>query len=163
VLYRLYARSDFLQLYAIEEICFQPTFRFGRKYMQQLVNSPGAATWIAMDGDRMAGFAIVEWRRKAAGTVAYIQTIEVAPDWRGQGIGAELLRCIEGAARAAGAQTIWLHVDAENAAAIRLYQAHGYLYEARKENYYALGRAALTYSMPLKAESTGQPGNRLEG
>jgi len=43
-----------------------------------------------------------------------------------------LLRLIEGSARAAGAQLIWLHVDAENASAIRLYEAHGYLCERRE-------------------------------
>ena len=61
--------------------------------------------------------------------VAYIQTLEVLPERRGRGVGGELLRRIEGSARAAGAQSIWLHVDAENAAAIRLYERHGYRYE----------------------------------
>jgi ribosomal-protein-alanine N-acetyltransferase len=153
VIYRLYAPEDFDQLYAVEEACFQPPFRFGRRYMRQLVNSSNAATWIADQDRRLAGFAIVEWEQ----TAAYIQTLEVAPDHRGQGIGAELLRRIEGSSRAMGAQTIRLHVDAENAGAIRLYQVQGYLYEGREENYYPWGRAALAYAKPLEIGIVHRP------
>jgi ribosomal protein S18 acetylase RimI-like enzyme len=63
-----------------------------------------------------------------------------------------LLRCIEGSARDAGAQAIWLHVHAENAAAIRLYQAHGYQSAGREENYYARDKAALVCMKLLNNE-----------
>jgi ribosomal protein S18 acetylase RimI-like enzyme len=145
--------EDFAGLYAIEEACFPPPFRFGRRYMRQLVNSTNAATWIAEDAGRMAGFAIVEWTRGPVERTAYIQTIEVAPDDRGQGIASELLRRIEGSARAVGAEAIELHVDAENAGAIRLYRAHGFLCQGREENYYALDRAALIFGKPLETAS----------
>lgn len=151
MLYRPYRSEDFAALFATEEACFQPPFRFGRRMMQRLVNSPHGATWIAAEEERLTGFAIVEWSEETDGVVGYIQTIEVAPEWRGQGIGRELLRRVEGSARAAGATVIWLHVDAENAAAIRLYEANGYEYEGRKDGFYALGRAALVYGKPLEA------------
>jgi ribosomal-protein-alanine N-acetyltransferase len=143
VLFRPYKPEDFAALYAIEEACFEPPLRFGRGYMRRLVQRVDAATWIAEQDGNMAGFAIVEWSEEASGAVAYIQTLEVAPNQRGKGIGGELLRRIEGSARDAGAPAIWLHVHAENAAAIRLYHAHGYLNAAREENYYARGQAAL--------------------
>jgi ribosomal-protein-alanine N-acetyltransferase len=152
VLYRLYTAEDFASLYAIEEVCFQSPFRFGRGTMRQLVHCSNAATWIAEEDGRMAGFAIVEWTREPDEIIAYIQTLEVAPEQRGRGVGGELLLRIEGSARAAGAQAMWLHVDAENEDAIRLYQAHGYLCERREENYYARGRAGLMYSKLLGAE-----------
>jgi ribosomal protein S18 acetylase RimI-like enzyme len=97
----------------------------------------------------MAGFAIVEWALQAAPTAAYIQTIEVLPALRGQGIGGELLRRIQGSALEAGAIVISLHVAAGNEAAIRLYEAHGYRCEGREENYYPQGRAALVYIKSL--------------
>ena len=112
-----------------------------------------AATWIAEQDGLICGFAIVEWMQERSGVVAYIQTIEVGPDRRGQGVGGELLRRVEGSARAAGAQVIWLHVDAENAAAIRLYEANGYRIEGRSENYYPLGRAALICLKALGTEA----------
>ena len=152
MLYRPYTPEDFTALYAIEERCFQPPLSFSRRYMRQLVSSLHAATWIAEEDGRMAGFAIVEWAEEAGRVIAYIQTIEVAPEQLRQGIGKELLRCIEGSARSAGAQGIWLHVDAQNAGAIHLYEANGYRREGREEDYYAKGRAALIYAKPLGAE-----------
>lgn len=148
MLYRLYKPEDFAALYAIEEVCFQPPHRFSRGYMRQLIRQPDAATWIAEDGERMCGFGLVEWERERAGVVAYIQTLEVLPDMRGQGLGAELLRLMEGSARAAGAEAIWLHVDEENAGAIRVYEKHGFQLGGREEGYYGRGKAALIYGKP---------------
>ena len=149
MLYRPYTPEDFAALYAIEEVCFQPPFRFSRRTMRQLVNSPHAATWIAEEDGRMAGFAIVEWAEESGVVIAYIQTIEVAPGQLRHGIGGELLRRIEDSARSAGVQAIWLHVDATNAGAIRLYEASGYRSQGREENYYTRGRSALIYAKPL--------------
>lgn len=145
MIYRLYAKEDFAALYAIEEVCFQPPFRFGRRYMRQLVSAAQAATWIAEESGRMVGFAIVEW---AAGR-AYVQTLEVMPQERGTGVGRELLRLVEESAVAGNAELIWLHVDAANDGAIRLYEKHGYRYERRQEHYYPGGRAALIYAKRL--------------
>ena len=100
----------------------------------------------------MAGFGIVEWTLERGGLIAYIQTIEVAPERRGRGIGGELLQRLEGSAREAGARAIGLHVDATNGDAIRLYNAHGYACEGRSEDYYANGRAALMYAKALGVE-----------
>jgi ribosomal protein S18 acetylase RimI-like enzyme len=145
VLYRPYTSQDFAQLYAIEEVCFQPADRFGRGYMQQLVKSSNSATWIAENDGQMAGFAIVQWREGKKRITAYIQTIEVSPESRGQGVGRELLARIEDSSLAASAALVWLHVDAANTAAIRLYERHGYCCEGRQENFYPVGRAALIY------------------
>jgi ribosomal protein S18 acetylase RimI-like enzyme len=144
--YRLYAPTDFAALYAIEEVCFQPPLRFGRGYMRQLVSAADAATWIAEEDDRMAGFAIVEWTE----ATAYIQTLEVMPERRGAGVGAELLRLVERSAQDGGSKLMWLHVDAKNNGAIRLYEKHGYCYENKQEDYYGRGRAALIYSKRLE-------------
>ena len=105
----------------------------------------------------MAGFAIVDWSDDPAGTVAYIQTIEVAPEQRRRGIGAELLRCAENSARAAGALLISLHVHEENASALRLYEAHGYRRAGREEHYYARGQAALVAVKKLDAGDSDSP------
>ena len=150
--YRLYTAEDFAQLYAIEEVCFQPPFRFGRGYMRQLVNCSDAATWIAEENGQMMGFGIVEWTRERGGLIAYIQTIEVAPERRGRGIGGELLQRMEDSAGDAGARVIGLHVDATNGDAIRLYNAHGYACEGRSEDYYAKGRPGLMFAKALEVE-----------
>jgi ribosomal protein S18 acetylase RimI-like enzyme len=143
--YRLFQPDDFHDLYAIEEVCFQPPQRFTRRYMRQLIASPDAATWIAEEDEDMAGFAIVEWAQQITGIVAYIATIEVLPRQRRGGIGAELLRRIEGSANAERAIQVWLHVDIENTAAIHLYERSGYRNTDRADHYYARNRPAAIY------------------
>jgi ribosomal protein S18 acetylase RimI-like enzyme len=149
MLYRLYRAEDFPQLYAIERECFQPPFRFPRRYMQQLIASPDSATWIAEEDHQMTAFAIVEWTSESENITAYIQTLEVASAHRHRGIATELLRRLETSATTAGATAIGLHVAESNAPAIHLYHAHGYLSQGREETYYAQGIAALIYFKPL--------------
>lgn len=153
MLYRPYTPQDFDQLYALEERCFEPPFRFSRRAMRLLVSLSNGATWIAEEDGQMAGFAIVEWNQEPGKVVVYIQTIEVAAEQRGCGVGRELLHHIEGSARHAGAVMIWLHVETENTAAIRLYEAQGYRCEGRQENYYPLGHAAFIYKKWLDDEA----------
>lgn len=154
--YRLYKPEDFAALYAIEEVCFQPPHRFSRTFMRQLIQQADAATWIAEQDGRACGFGIVEWTREASGTVAYIQTLEVLPEIRGQGIGGELLRRLDSSAREACASEIWLHVDAENAGAIRIYQRHSFTAMGREEDYYGRGRPGLVLSRALTPQQGSQ-------
>jgi ribosomal-protein-alanine N-acetyltransferase len=149
VLYRPYIPQDSPTLYAIEEACFQPPHRFSRSYMRQIVRQPRVATWIAERDTRMLGFAIVEWGRELENRFAYIQTLEVLPEARGLGIGAELLRRLEDSARNAASHAIWLHVDAKNSAAMRLYQKHGYQLGGREQDYYGHNRPGLVYAKSL--------------
>jgi ribosomal-protein-alanine N-acetyltransferase len=146
MLYRPYQPADFQQLYAVEEACFVPPFRFSRSYMRQVIASPNAATWMAEEDGAIAGFAVVEWDLGSIEPKAYIQTIEVLPRFRRMGVAGELMRRLEDSATQAGASLIWLHVDAENSAALRLYEAQGYACQGREENFYPRGRAALIYS-----------------
>ena len=153
VIFRLYIPDDFSQLYAIEELCFQPPYRFGRRYMRQLVQSRNTAAWIAEEDGQMAGFAIVDWSLEEEEIQAYIQTIEVKPEARGRGIGRQLLSRVEDSAVGVHAVKIGLHVDATNEGAIRLYEATGYFVVGREENYYALGRDALIYCKSMQEQT----------
>ena len=143
--YRLFEPDDFDDLYDIEEVCFQQPERFTRRYMRRLIGSANSATWIAEEKAKMTGFAIVEWAEQGNGVTAYIATIEVLPEFRKLGVGAELLRRLEGSANAERAVAVWLHVDMENAAAIRLYERLGYANSGRAENFYARNRPAAIY------------------
>ena len=147
--YRPYTPADFAALYAIEELCFEPTFRFSRSYMRHILACPDTATWIAEREAEMAGFAIIEWASTRNGTIAYIQTLEVLPAHRSKGAGTQLLHHLETSAREASAQSIWLHVDEENAPAIHLYKSQGFTPQGREENYYPKGRAALVFMKTL--------------
>lgn len=157
MLYRLYQPGDFPALYAVEELCFEPPFRFSRATMRQFIVSPNSATWIAEEDAELIGFSIVEWPTAQSESAAYIQTLEVHLTHRGRGIGAELLRRVEDSAREAGAKSIALHVDVENAAAIHLYESQGYARQGREEHYYARHRPALIYAKQLPIASASKP------
>ena len=156
MLYRPFRSGDFEALYAIEKICFQPPLRFGRLFMRSLIDAPNSETWIAEEDGNMAGFAVADWARGKKETVAYLQTIEVVPPRRGRGVASELLRRIEGAALAAGASALWLHVDAKNANAIRLYEKHGYAFHGERDHYYGPDRGALIYRKALQEEDASR-------
>ena len=161
--YRLYQPADFTALYAVEELCFDAPFRFSRALMRKLIANPNSATWIAEEriatdnvaeeNKKLAGFAIVDWATVPKGTVAYIQTIEVNPGSRRQGIASELLRLSEISAQVVGATAIWLHVDVENTAAMHLYEGRGYARKGREEHFYARNRAAFIYAKTLQGIS----------
>jgi ribosomal-protein-alanine N-acetyltransferase len=148
--FRLYQPADFPRLYAIEEICFQPPIRFPRSHMRRLMERSNAATWIAEEKTVAAGFIIVEWSGEPPEVSAYIQTIEVLPEFRRCGIGLELLHRGESSAKSAGAREIWLHVETTNEPALRLYRAQGYSLRGLLEHYYARGRDANLLSKSLR-------------
>ncbi len=149
--YRLYQPEDFDALYAIETVSFQPPLRFTRRYLRSLIEASNAATWLAeVDGCPVA-FAVVEWFENGSEVMSYLQTIEVLPEHRGHGIATELLRRVESSARAANAAALWLHVDAANSTAIRLYERHGFTVQGRKDQYYGAGTEALIYRKTLKS------------
>ena len=149
--YRAYEPGDFAQLYAIEELCFEPPFRFSKATMRALTRDTHSVTWVAEEDGSMAGFAIADLKAGTKSPAAYIQTIEVIAERRGRGVGGELIKRIEKSARDAGARAIWLHVDTQNAAAIRLYESHGYEMQRRAEDYYPRGRAAFVYHKDLES------------
>jgi ribosomal protein S18 acetylase RimI-like enzyme len=151
MLFRRYMTDDFPALYSIEERCFEPRFRFGRGYMQHLVSNPEAVAWVAEEDGVMAGFAIVAWGKSVSADGGYLQTIEVLPEFRNRGVGEKLVGLSEISAWSADSDTLSLHVDAENEAAIALYEKCGYRRRGRRDHYYARGRAALLYEKQLDA------------
>ena len=149
--YRLNKPEDFEALWTIERQCFQPPLRFERAYLDQVTQARNSATWVAeSDAGGLVGFSVVEWkRRREGGLAAYVVTIEVLQEHRRQGVGGELLRRMEESAQAAGAGWIWLHVDARNEAAQRLYRGHGYDERGAVEDFYGPGRGAQVLAKAL--------------
>jgi len=89
-------------------------FRFGRRYMRGVVGRKNAPRGLRRTkAAQWQGFAIVHWEHRRGGVRAYLETLEVRR-FAEQGTGGELLRRCEDSARAAGAEVLELHVDAEN-------------------------------------------------
>ena len=150
--YRLYQPADFPALYAVEELCFEPPFRFSRAFMRQLIESLSSATWIAEENRNWPASPSSSGRRSRnrARRLLISRPSRSLRAIAAAASAAELMRLAEDSARAAGATAIWLHVDVENSAAIHLYEGRGYARKGREEHYYARHRAAFVFAKRLE-------------
>jgi predicted GNAT family N-acyltransferase len=109
----------------------------------------GEATHVvAVDGDHVIGTCRLVFR----GHTARLGRMAVAPDLRGQGIGAELLRVAERAARGVGAERISLHAQLK---ATSLYTRDGY--ERRGEEFVEQGIEHVAMEKALGEERSRGP------
>jgi len=72
-----------------------------------------------------------------------IQTLAVAEDQRGRGVGRQLLDAAIASAASAGARSMTLEVRADNDAALTLYEGRGFAIVSRRSSYYPDGSDAL--------------------
>ncbi|EME98689.1 GNAT family N-acetyltransferase [Streptomyces mobaraensis NBRC 13819 = DSM 40847] len=84
----------------------------------------GARRYAAFAGDELCGFVATSyepWNRRLT-----VEDIEVAPAYRGRGVGRALMECVAEQARECGAGHVWLEVTNINAPAIRSYLRMGF-------------------------------------
>ncbi len=87
---------------------------------------------VALDGAAVRGYAgLCDYPDEA-----WVQTLAVAPDAQGQGLGGRLLRALLEVAEALGQRTVALEVRADNAAAQALYARHGFTRTGVRRGYY---------------------------
>ena len=67
---------------------------------------------------------------------SYVQTIAVAPDAQGHGLGTRLLAALVEESQRRGCKRLDLEVRADNDAAIRLYERHGFTRIGLRRGYY---------------------------
>lgn len=90
---------------------------------------------VAREGDRVVGYAGL----CAYPDEAFVQTMAVAADHRGQGLGALMLEGLLAEAERRGLRTVLLEVRADNPQAQRLYERHGFRRTAVRRGYYPGG------------------------
>jgi ribosomal-protein-alanine N-acetyltransferase len=111
------------------------------------IRNPETAVIVARDRRRLAGFAIMRF----ADQHAHLHLLAVAPAYRGQGIGRELVSWLEACARTAGIFRINLELRAANDAARAFYAALGYAECGTAPGYYAGREDALRMRRDLVA------------
>jgi len=146
---REYAEKDLEAMFALDEICFEPVFRFSRRAMRCFAEAQGAIALLAEAEGELAGFCIVQ----IEGTVGYVVTLDVAPAWRRRGLAGQLMAELEARVAAAGAQAMELHVFTGNIGAMRLYEGIGYGRVGRVEGFYGRGLDALAYTKRMTLEA----------
>ena len=115
---------------------FPPTHRWDARAMQALLDMPGVRVVMA-EGDA-PGFIMA----RTLFDEAEILTFAVDPAWQRRGIGRDLLaRCMRQVGEA-GARTLFLEVARDNAPAMALYHAGGFVQAGIRRNYYPDGMDA---------------------
>ena len=102
----------------------------------------GMAQFVAVDDGRVVGWCDVNPKTHATLRHSGVLGMGVAASHRGQGLGSALLRATLEAAFARGITRVELVVRADNAAAIALYERHGFELEGRLRNYMIVDGAA---------------------
>jgi ribosomal protein S18 acetylase RimI-like enzyme len=128
---------DLGTLRTIERICF-PKDAWPLLDLVGVLSFPGVVRLKAMKDDQMVGFIAGDVRRLEG--MAWIATIAVLPEHRGQGIGAALLQACE--ARIPLSK-VRLCVRPSNTVAIELYSRFGYVRIGEWSQYYQDGESAL--------------------
>jgi ribosomal protein S18 acetylase RimI-like enzyme len=128
---------DLGTLRTIERICF-PKDAWPLLDLIGVLSYPGVVRLKALKENQMVGFVAGDVRRSEG--VAWIATIAVLPEYRGQGIGAALLRACEAQIPLS---RIRLCVRPSNDIAIELYKHFGYAHIGEWGKYYQDGESAL--------------------
>jgi len=137
---------------ALDDLCFEPPFRFSRASMKSFAEAKNACVVVAESGDdlaELAGFCILHVERSRRKMIGYIVTLDVSAGYRRQGLATELMEAAERLALADGCKSLALHVYTENAAAIAFYQRLGFAYSHTVGSFYAEGLDALVFLKPL--------------
>jgi ribosomal-protein-alanine N-acetyltransferase len=148
VVLRGYRPSDLQAIFALDQICFAPPFRFSMRAMRQFAESRNALTVIAECDGRaeIAGFCIAHVEDSGKRRVAYIVTLDVAPEQRRRGLAQAMMGAVEQQARGAGCEAMELHVSVENEGAIAFYERLGYVRVRVVKSFYGAGHHAFLYS-----------------
>ena len=133
--------ADLKALVAMESICFRhPGERFNLRQIRSLLNNPRACVRVAVEGDRLVGWAVGLLRRHGPHRCSgRFYALSVHPDFRGRGLGAKLAQDVLGQLRRRGAQTFSLEVRVPNPAAQGLYQRLGFRPGGDLPDYYGTG------------------------
>jgi ribosomal protein S18 acetylase RimI-like enzyme len=110
-----------------------PVARIRRFVLDGLRN--GMTQFVAVDDGRVVGWCDVNPKTHTTLRHSGVLGMGVAASHRGRGIGAALLRATLDAATANGIGRVELVVRADNAAAIALYERHGFELEGRLRDY----------------------------
>jgi ribosomal-protein-alanine N-acetyltransferase len=130
--------------------CFKAPFRFSRAAMRRFTQAAGAFSVVAETADgSLAGFIVIQMGRDRGACEGYVVTLDVAEEFRRQGVAGLLLEEAEGKVLAQGGASMGLHVWTENGAAIRFYEQRGYARMQLHAAFYDAERDAYGYRKAL--------------
>lgn len=119
----------------------EPWVTLGRSYEASLalIRAPGKEVYVAHLDERLAGFLILDMHGAFTG---YIQTVCVAPECRGQGLGSRLVEWAE-ARIFRDSPNVFMCVSSFNEGAFRLYRRLGYEVVGELRDYLVRGHSEI--------------------
>jgi len=141
--------SDLPGITAVEHLSFvHAGERFTPKRVQYLIINPRSIVTVAVQGDRVLGWAAGFVWLRGREPWGRIYALAVHPDSRGQRVGVRLLGEMIRSLRNRGAGRIFLEVRVDNHSAIRLYQTVGFKTCRLLHNYYGQDLPAQRMELP---------------
>jgi ribosomal protein S18 acetylase RimI-like enzyme len=126
--------DDFERIVDLENTCFASDLAYTRRQLRHLLTKANSTVLVETTNTIVRGFIIILYRKGTR--VAGIETINVDPAFRKQGVGLRLLNAAEECLRKKGIHKIRLEVSTTNNAAIILYENAGFKKIALLKNYY---------------------------
>lgn len=152
--FRFASVADIDDLLALEQRCFALD-RLRRRHFHWMISRANAGLIVATCEGTIAGYALLLFRRNTA--IARLYSLAVSPDWRGHGLGQQLLEQAQACAADRNRSLLRLEVRADNPAAVRLYEASGYYRFSIAENFYEDHAPALRYEKRIGGQSRVRP------
>lgn len=134
---------------ALDARCFSVPFRFGHSAMRSFAEAANAWSYLAVSDGDVCGFCITHLEQAAYGSLGYLVTIDVSPEYRRRGVGELMLAAAEAWLSGTGAGMMLLHVFTENTGAIRFYRNAGYRRVREESDFYGPGMHAAVYLKEL--------------
>jgi ribosomal-protein-alanine N-acetyltransferase len=122
--------ADAAAMAAIERQCFSDPWPL--EGFREVLGMPGTVALVMAGAEEPMAYFLA---REILGT-AEVLNLAVVPEFRGRGLGAELLDAGLSAVRARGGSEVFLEVRASNAVAQALYAGRGFRTEGRRRGYY---------------------------
>jgi len=126
--------NDFERIIDLENVCFTSELAYTRRQLCYLLTKANSIVLVETISTIVRGFIIILCRKGTR--VAGIETINVDPAYRKQGVGLRLLNAAEECLRKKGIHKIRLEVSTTNDAAVMLYENAGFKKIALLKNYY---------------------------
>jgi ribosomal-protein-alanine N-acetyltransferase len=131
-------RADLLAVYRIEQEAFAQPWPF-----EAFENYLGATGFMVAAGEGVLGYVVADTVPNHGRPLGHIKDIAVHADYRGRGVGTDLLRRGLATLETEQVRSVKLEVRASNEPARSLYEKFGFVHRRTVPRYYSDGEDAL--------------------
>jgi len=133
----------------------EPWITLRRDYLASVktLSAPSKEVYLGLVGEQIAGFTILNMN---GGFIGYIQTLCVAPEWRNNGFGSELMSFAEGRIFKE-TPNVFICVSSFNPKALKFYQRLGYEVIGELKDYIIPGHSEILLRKTISPLSEFNP------